>query len=372
MNSVTALAPVAAVMGACSALFMPASYTIMPSLVGASELKSANAVYQGVFQAGAVVAPAIGGVTVATAGPAVAFGVDAASYLASAASLALIGVTARRRAQATAPAAELDAGETGAPDRPAEAAPRQSGWQLLLRARVLQVIFLESLAANFALTGTSQVALPALAHDRYGANGYGVVLACLAVGTLIGTIIVTRVGHDKIRPATLIAGAILISALAIGLAPYAGGLPGAAAAMLVCGVAFGFDGVLSITLLQQWAPEGMLGRVMGVITLASTASFAASVALAGLLTDHLGPSAVFPLGGALLALAILGGMTQREFRNFGVRAAPLGEEKMPAIGALGETGARLNRSVRSRTAPAGSRRWRALRRSVRPGSGRRR
>ena len=305
-------------LGASSALFIPASYTIMPSLLGGERLSSANAIYQGFIQVGSLIGPVIGGVIVATAGPTTAFGVDAASYLVSAGSLAFIGAVAGRRSATGA--------EPGAPAP--DAAPQRSGWYLLLHARVLQVIFLVSLTSNFALIGTSEVALPTLAHARFGADGYGAILTCLAVGSLAGTVIVAKAGRDKLRPATLIGGAFLIAAVALGLVPFLGGLPGAAAAMLVFGVAMGFDGVLSITLLQEWAPEGMLGRVMGVIMLAGAVSFPVSTAVAGLLARHLGSSAVFPIAGALLAAAILGGLSQREFRDFGVRQAEAVAERV--------------------------------------------
>ena len=198
------------------------------------------------------IAPVIGGVIVATAGATTAFGVDAASYLVSAGSLAFIGAAAERAG------ADPRRIRTGRATRhaPPDAKPQRSGWHLLLHARVLQVIFLVSLTSNFAL----------------------------------------------------------IAAVALALVPFRGGLPGAAAAMLVFGVALGFDGVLSITLLQEWAPEGMLGRVMGVTLLAGTVSF--------------------PIAGALLAAAMLGGLSQREFRSFGV-----GQEEAVPERVLG--GARL-------------------------------
>jgi MFS family permease len=196
-------------------------------------------------------------------------------------------------------------------------ADRPNVWRLLLRARLLQVIFMVSVTANFALTGTTEVALPALAHDRFGADGYGVLLACVAVGSLAGTALVTRIGR-AVRPAVLIVAAFVTSAVGIALVPVFDDLPGVAAAMLIFGVACGFDSVLSITLLQEWAPDGMLGRVMALIMLASAVSFPLSTAAAGLLTRHLGPESVFPVAGVLLAAAMLGGMTQREFRAFGL------------------------------------------------------
>ena len=46
-------------------------------------------------------------------------------------------------------------------------------------------------------------------------------------------------------------------------------------------------------------------------------SFPLSVAESGVLVHHLGPTPFFPVAGALVAVAILGGLTQREFRAFG-------------------------------------------------------
>ena len=104
------------------------------------------------------------------------------------------------------------------------------------------------------------MALPALAHDRFGADGYGAVLTCVAVASILGALIVGRVG-DRFRPAVLIAVAFVVAAAAIAAAPFIGGLPGLAAGMAVFGLGIGFDNVVSVTLIQRWAPPDMLGRV---------------------------------------------------------------------------------------------------------------
>src|SRR5579859_3715034 len=72
-SALAAVAPVAVVLGASSALFTPASMAMMPSLVDASRLTSANAVYTGLVQIGSVLGPATGGVLVAATGPTAAF-----------------------------------------------------------------------------------------------------------------------------------------------------------------------------------------------------------------------------------------------------------------------------------------------------------
>jgi MFS family permease len=312
VSSIAVLGPVAAVLGAAAGTFMPASAALMPSLVDDALLTPANAIFASAVQVGTILGPILGGVLVATSGPAPAFAVDAGSYLVSALSLLLIGRLAVRRARPE-PADETPADET---TDPAAAAATVSIWTLLRRERILQIILVVIVAANFALIGTTEVALPALAHARYGADGYGAVLACIAVLSIIGALGVAQVG-DRFPPAALIATAFVVAAVAIAAAPFLGGLPGLAAALSVFGLAVGFDQVVSITLIQRWAPPAMLGRVWGLLLLAGAGAFPVSTFIAGLLTRHLGPTAVFPISGAVLALSMLFGLAHREFRDFG-------------------------------------------------------
>jgi MFS family permease len=324
VSSLAAVAPIAAALGACSALFMPASMAIMPGLVEPSRLTSANALYTTAVQVGSMLGPVLGGVLVAAAGPTPAFAVDAGSFLVSAATVALIrgartAGTAGGTAGGTDVAEEADAADAGS--GPAEAAtPSESLWGLLRRSPILQIILVVSVTANFAITGTTEVALPALAHARFGAGGYGAVLACFAVTSIAGALAVARLG-TRYRPALVIAWSFLIAAAGISAAPFLGGLPGVAAGMAVFGLAIGVDQVVSVTLIQRWAPPAMLGRVWGLLILASTGSFPVSTFVAGLLARHLGPTPVFPIAGALLAVSILYGLSRREFRDFGARQA---------------------------------------------------
>jgi hypothetical protein len=41
------------------------------------------------------------------------------------------------------------------------------------------------------------------------------------------------------------------------------------------------------------------------------------VAVSGVLVRHLGPAPFFPIAGAVVLVAMLGGLTQRDFRTFG-------------------------------------------------------
>jgi predicted MFS family arabinose efflux permease len=343
--SLAFLGPVAALIGAGEGLFLPASAAIMPSLLPANQLQAGNGLSAAMIQMGSLIGPVAGGILVSTTGPTAAFAVDAASFAVSAGSLALMRGRQAPAQDAAAPPSQPDAacapGAAGTPagaDIPAVAgvpgSPDQgeetSIWRFFLGARVLQAIVLISVLANFVIAGAFEVALPALAHARFGPAGYGALIACFGGGAVVGTLAAARTGGLR-RPAPVACIAFLVSAVGISLVPFLGSLAGAAAATLVFGACTGFGNIVMITLLQQWAPAALLGRIMGVVMLASMGTFPVSVALTGVLVRSFGPTPFFPVAGAVLAVAILGALTQREIRDFGTDAALLAQPAPAAV-----------------------------------------
>ena len=312
--SLATLGPVAALVGAGEGIFIPASYAIMPSLIDTGQLAAGNAVFTAAQQAGSLLGPVVGGALVALAGPAPAFAVDAASFAVSAATLALIpGRLAAGRGGTDRVASGTGAGADTA------GAAHGGVLALLRRTRVLQIILIVVVAANLAGGGLSEIALPSLAHDRFGASGYGALLACFAIGSIAGTLAGARSGSIR-RPVPFVSAVFLVMCAAMAVVPFLGGLAGAAAAMAIYGASNGLGNVIVITRLQMWAPPEMLGRVMSLVMLCAFGSFPLSVAVTGVLVHHIGPSAFFPIAALLVAAAILAGLTQPEWRAFGVQA----------------------------------------------------
>jgi MFS family permease len=325
MASLPALGPIAAGIGAGEGLFIPASMAIMPSLLSGGQLAAGNAISTAAVQAGSLLGPALGGALVAaTHASTWAFGIDAASFAVSALTLLLIP---RRAAAGTVSAAAEDPDGGG----------QQSVLALLKRSRALQVILVVVIAANLTGGGMSDVALPSLAHAKFGAVGYGALLACFAVGGVIGTLAAARTGGLR-TPVIFACMVFGVESVAIALTPYLGGEAGAAAMLFVTGAANGLGNVTFLTVLQKRTPPALLGRVMGAIMLCAFGSFPLSVVIAGVLVRHIGPSLFFPIAGGLVAVAIAGGLTQREFREFGAErngdvgdagaSAMVGEERV--------------------------------------------
>jgi MFS family permease len=321
MDSLASLGPVAALIGAGEGLFLPASFAIMPTLIAPEKLQAGNAVSSAMMQAGSLAGPVLGGLLVTTVGPAPAFAVDAATFVISAVALALISARAAPAAAARsgpAAAARTEGQQSSAaePGTTAEPGPAPGVWAQLRHSRMLQTLLLVSMVANLVFGGTFEVALPALAHASYGAAGYGALIACFGAGAVAGTLAAARATGLR-RPAVVACCGYLVAALAVCLLPFLGGLPGAAGAILVFGIFNGFGNIVIITLLQQWAPGHLLGRVMSLVMLASLGSFPASVAVSGVLVHRLGATLFFPVAGIVLAVTIFGALTQREMRDLG-------------------------------------------------------
>ena len=319
------LVPIAVVIGAGEGLFLPGSFSIIPSLLSGDDLQAGNALASAGTQLATLAGPAVGGALVILAGPSLAFGLDALSFVVSAVTLAALPGPAVRgagRAADPAPAAETATGP----------APTLLG--LLRSERVLQIILLVNVAANLGMGGESEVALPALAHGplHAGASGYGAVLAAFGGGALLGTIAAGQLGRLR-RPVIVGSLAFLAEAACIAVVPYLGATAAVAAAMAGLGIMNGFGNVLTITAFQRWAPPGALGRLAGLLTLTSFGVFPISVALAALVVRHWGPAPFFLLAAVTLTVAIAAGLSQRAWRDFGA-TQPASPE--PAINLEGQ------------------------------------
>jgi MFS family permease len=309
------LVPIAMVLGAGEGLFLPGSFAIVPTLLPDADLQAGNALTSGGTQLAMLAGPGLGGALLALAGPAPAFAIDAVSFVVSAATLA--GV---RLAQARAPVA------LGTPVAPAEpvptAAPAPAGVPsptpgpglapagepgapaptlrgLLRSQRVLQIMLLVTIAANLGSGGVDGVAIPSLAHGPLHASaaGYGALIAAFAAGALLGTVAAGQ-GRRARRPAIVGSAAYLAEALFLAVVPYLGGVVLVGAALAVTGAMNGFGNVVMITVFQRWAPPDLLGRLTGLLLLASFGVFPVSVALGAVVVHDLGPAPFFPIAAA--------------------------------------------------------------------------
>jgi predicted MFS family arabinose efflux permease len=321
------LVPVAAVLGAGEGMFLPASFSVIPSLLPRGDLQAGNALASGCTQLASLAGPAIGGALVALGSPSAAFGLNAASFAVSAVTLAALRPP-RPGARPAAPAPGGGAGSGASGDAvsgPAgrEAARAGPGLRALLRAeRVLLVLIAVNVAANLGSAGLDGVALPALAHGplHASAQGYGAILAGFAAGGLLGTLTAGQARAPR-RPAVTGSVAFLAEAVAIAVTPFLGSVGWVIAAQAVFGACNGFGNTFTVTAFQRWAPRGSLGRLNGLLLLTSFGVAPVSVLLAAWSGRALGPASFFLFAAVTIAAAVLGGLSQRSWRDFGAAGA---------------------------------------------------
>jgi MFS family permease len=340
--SLLLLAPIAVLLGVGGGLFLPGSMAMIPALLPDEDLQAGNALSSGWTQMAILVGPAIGGIVVAAVGPAPAFAVDAATYVVSALTLlgvralapaapAYAGSVAVKPAVSAAPEPGAAAGAAGiAADSTAtvenaatsDAAAVPTLWQVIRAERVLRLIFAITLVANLTSGAEAEVALPALAHGPFhgGAVGYGVLLASLGAGALVGTILAGQPPSFQ-RPAVIGSCGFIAESAFTAAVPYLGGTAPAAVMLAGFGLLNGFSNVLTITAFQRWARPQMLGRLMGFLMLGSLGIFPVSVLLGGVVVHAFGPAIVFPLSGATVAATVIVALSFRDWREFGANPA---------------------------------------------------
>ncbi len=317
--SLALLAPIEALLGIGSGLFIPCSYSILPALLPDEDLQAGNALSSGWSQLSLLVGPALGGVLVAALGPAPAFAVDAASYVVSAVTLA--GV---RRVQSGAIAGSdaASAGPDAATDAPVATAGDGPGgpslWTVVRTEPVLWLILTITFVANLTSGGTFEVALPALAHGplHAGATGYGVLVAAFAGGALVGTLVAGQSPRFR-RPALVGSAGFILQGAFLAAVPYLGGTALAAVMLAGTGLLNGFSNVLTLTAFQRWARPEMLGRLMGILMVGSLGVFPVSVLAGGLVVHAYGPAVFFPASAVLGAATLFVALCFGSWRRFG-------------------------------------------------------
>jgi predicted MFS family arabinose efflux permease len=322
------LVAVAVVLGAGEGIFLPGAMSIIPALLPDQKLQAGNSLSMGGNQLSFLLGPALGGAFVALIGPSSAFGVDAVSFLVSAATLARIKVSVTH---GPGPAGPDDAGK--AQEWEARASEdgvgrRQTLGSLLRSERVLQVTLAVIIAANLGMGGLYNVALPALAHGPFhaGAAGYGALLAAISAGSLAGTLVAGQKARFH-QPAIAASAAFLGGSCFTAIAPYLGSVWATGVTLAIGDGFYSCGNLVFVTVMQRWAPPQLLGRIMGLLLTGSFAAYPVSVALGGVMVRSFGPAPLFPAAAGILVLALLGGLAQRSWRDFS-GAGPAGSSQV--------------------------------------------
>jgi predicted MFS family arabinose efflux permease len=276
-------------------VFFDVAYTAyLPSLVPRDALVEGNGkleVSRAVAQIGG---PGLGGALVQLLTAPLAVAVDAASYAASAVSLALIRAREATPARLSTPASVWsDIAE---------------GLAVVARQPVLRAMAAATALGNFGLfVGMTVYLLFVTDELGFGPALLGTILAVGSVGSLVGAVLVGRLVRRLGIGRSLVAGAALWTAGSY-LAPLAGGPPLLAAAVLAAGQAvFGFAFpvllVNNLSLRQANTPDRLQGRVNATFRVLTWGALPLASLLGGFLGGAIGLRPTMFVGASISLVA---------------------------------------------------------------------
>jgi len=270
----------------------PARSAMVPNLVEPDELIQANALLGTATNLYVAVGPLVGGLLFAAIGPSAALLVNAATFLGSAA--------LTTRVPATPPPADAE-------HEPLLAAAGTAA-RFVWRDPLLRTVTI-SLCLLVAFLAVDNVALVFLVRDTLGGSAfaYGLIEAVFGVGMLAGSFWILRGAGGGWAPQRLYLLSCSLSSAASagsGVAPSLGVL---APVQAIAGSGNGIEIVAGETIIQQRVPRGLIGRVYGFTSSATSLGLGVAMAGGGLLVDATSPRATFLIaaaGALLVTLAI--------------------------------------------------------------------
>lgn len=311
-------------LGLAQAFGIPAGTSILPQAVPAEHLQAANGMLMGLRQlsmlagpllAAGVLALGSGGAGAEPAGLALAFGLDAASFLLSAWTLSRVALIAAPAASTAAPEPVLRA--VGA------------GLRMVWDDQPMRLCFIYWGVVALFIGGAMQVAVPVLAGALHGASTLGLLMGANGAGTLLGMGIAAKAG-DRITlltfGSTILAADALVGLLVMPLGA-AGTLWQAVLPMLAIGAVSGYMQIGVFTWIQRRVAPAMMGRAMSIFMFIFMGLAPLSAAGTGWLLTLISLSQLFVGGGIMLVVFAALAWLLTPMRA--ITAAPLDDTPQP-------------------------------------------
>jgi MFS family permease len=239
----------AAITAAFSTFDNPARNSLIPNLVPREELPGAISLNSMVFQTASVAGPALGGLVIAAWGVGWAYALNALSYLA-----VIVALAAMRDVPAREPGTATPAGFRSAIE----------GLQFVFRAPLIRSTMLVDFFATFFASATAL--LPIFAQDilHVGANGYGLLSAAPAIGSILTGLLMVRLVHKIERRGPVLLWAIVVYGLATVAFGFSRSFTLTFACLALTGAADTVSMVIRQVVRQLATPDSMRGRMTAV------------------------------------------------------------------------------------------------------------
>ncbi len=282
---------------------------IVPNLVRRSEVSTANAIFQSLFQFALVVGPAMAGLLLAGAGVRLVYWLDVAGF--GVAMLTVFMISPQRPAP--------DAGHRPGLRSIVEGLSFVRGRQAIQGAYLIDI--------NAMVFGMPRALFPALAVTLFGggARTLGLLYSAPGVGALIGAVTTGWVSHVR-RQGLAVIVAVITWGIAITCFGLVSWLPGALALLAVAGWADVISAVFRSTIIQLTVPDALRGRLSGLQVAVVSGGPLVGDLEAGAVADAFGNTVSVVSGGlACIAGALVLARLLPGFRHQRIPAAPAPE-----------------------------------------------
>jgi MFS family permease len=274
------------------AVFLGAQTPSIPYLLGLGRSKAAIAVLAATEQSVNLIAPPIGGVVFAIAGPLPMLAANALTYAASQISIASV-----RSFGPEHPAGLPNLREVGH--------DIAAGWRFVMRDTPLRVLSFSHCFMNF-IGSIGFIALIPYLKRAFGAGDHvvGLAFGCFAAGAALGSLIAGRT-HWALGPSMI--AAFFLDGLGWLPLPFTHSLAVAIAGVTFSSVCAGYRITTVISWRLRVIPEELVGRAFGVIRLLVLVGVFPGAILGGWLADSIGVRATMLIsayGYAAMALLL--------------------------------------------------------------------
>lgn len=265
----------------------PAVSASMPNIVSRQDLVQANTLSRITATLAILVGGLTGGILVSGLGASFAFGLDAASFLVIAALVTTVNV---REEHGRASVASIERAL-------AEGLRYLRGSPLVAHVVAAGALFVFAPASMFTL---GIVFAQSVLHA--GSTGYGVLLAGLGAGSLVGAAGIMLIRSRWREDLTFAATGITLGA-AIAMLGISRSLLPAAAMYGVAGCMTVINSVSAVTLVQRLVPDRLRGRVFGVVSSVNHLGAFASTLLIAAGAGLLGTAGLITASGSIACVA---------------------------------------------------------------------
>jgi MFS family permease len=282
------VAVLAGLYGIANSIDMPARQSYVIELTGKDDLISAVALNSAVFNGARVIGPALAGLVIARAGVGAAFLVNGISFLA-----VLAALLAMRT-------------EGAPPPRPHGTIREEMVQGVAYAARTPRLTLLLALVLVVSLFVINfNVVVPLFAREVLGegARGFGLLMAALGAGAVLGAL--GMAGRLQRPSRTIVfagAAGVSVGLLALG---FTRTFAVAAGILVVTGLAQIVFTSSANTTVQLTVPDAMRGRVMSLYIVVFVGVTPVGAFLTGWLAEHFGVPTACLVGGAAGLLAVL-------------------------------------------------------------------